>query len=120
MPSRVRHLAAVIAIFTTSEAFSQSMDLRAQQLDLITKTADGICGIVKTAGNYQGVKVKGDVKAQLSGLFKQLADLGISGAADYDVNQYEGFIRTDLAGTFERTAECKFKVFDKLSDKILN
>jgi hypothetical protein len=95
MPSRVRHLAAVIAIFTTSEAFSQSMDLRAQQLDLITKTADGICGIVKTAGNYQGVKVKGDVKAQLSGLFKQLADCSPSAL----LRQSEGLPEGRISGS---------------------
>ena len=119
VPRRARILAAFIAIFATSEAYSQSLDVQTQALALITQTADGICGIVKTAGSYQDLKVKGDVKAQLSGLFKQLADLGISGAADYDTDQYEGFIRSDLASTFEHTADCKFKVFDKLQEKMI-
>ena len=114
-----RFVAVLIAMFATSQAYSQSLAVQTQALALITKTADDICGIVKTAGNYQDLKVKGEVKAQLNGLIKQLADLGISGAADYDASQYEGFVQGDLAATFQRTAECKFKVFDKLQEKII-
>ena len=50
---------------------------------------------------------------------KKLADLGISGTADYNVGEYEGFVRADLANTFQRAAECKFKVFDKLQEKMI-
>jgi hypothetical protein len=106
-------------MFATSEAYSQSLDVQTQALALITKTSDAVCGIVKTVGSYQDLKVKGDVKAQLSGLVKQLADLGISGAADYNTDQYEGFVRSDLAGAFQSAAECKFKVFDKLQEKMI-
>lgn len=114
-----RFVVVFIAIFIASEAYCQSLEVQTQALALITKTADGICGTVKTAGNYQDLKVKGEVKAQLSGLIKQLADLGISGAADYDANQYEGFLRNDLATAFQQAAECKFKVFDKLQEKMI-
>src|SRR5262249_14114453 len=119
MPIRAHILAVFIAIFVTSEAYCQSLEVQTQALALITKTADGVCGIVKTAGSYQDLKVKGDVKAQLSGLVKQLADLGISGAADYNADQYEGFVRSDLAGTFQHTADCKLKVFEKLQEKMI-
>jgi len=119
MPRSVRILAVVVAIFTTPEAYSQSLDVQTKALALITKTADDICGIVAHAGNYQSVNIKGDVKAQLSGLIKQLADLGISGAADYSADQYEGVIRTDLAGTIQHNAECKLVVFEKLQEKMI-
>jgi hypothetical protein len=119
MSSNTRIFALFIAICATSEAHSQSLEVQTQALALITKTADNVCGIVKTAGNYQEVKVKGEVKAQLTGLIRQLADLGIAGAADYNADQYEGFVRSDLAGTFQRTAECKLKVFDKLQEKMI-
>ena len=119
MLGRARILAVSIAVFATSEVYSQSLEVQTKALALITKTADEVCGIVKTAGSYQDLKIKGEVKAQLSGLIKQLADLGISGAADYNADQYEGFVRSDLSGTFQRTAECKFKVFDKLQEKMI-
>jgi hypothetical protein len=101
------------------KACAQSLEAQAKALDLITTTADRICNIVRLAGNSQSLKVTGDVKAQLSGLIKQLADIGISGAADFTTDQYEGVLRADLAASVERNAECKFKIFDKLQEKMI-
>lgn len=103
----------------TSSAYSQSLDAQTKALALITKTADEICSIVNHAGSSQSLKVKGDVRAQLNGLIRQLADLGISGAADFTADQYEGVIQADLASSIQRNSECKLKVFDKLSDKMI-
>ncbi|QQO35331.1 hypothetical protein JJC00_06510 [Bradyrhizobium diazoefficiens] len=121
MPGGVYFLVFFFAIFAASQANaqSQSIDAQAKALDLITKTADSVCGIVKTAGNSESMKVKGEVKAQLSGLIRQLADLGISGDADFNSDKYEGFIRTDLATAIQNSAQCKFNVFDKLQAKMI-
>lgn len=109
----------VFAAAVTTGAYSQSLDAQTNALGLITKTADGICNIVNQAGSSQSLKVKGDVKAQLTGLIRQLADLGISGAADFTADQYEGVIQADLAATIRSNAECKLKVFDKLVEKMI-
>jgi hypothetical protein len=117
----VRFFVFFVAISAASEANaqSQSIDVQAKALDLITKTADSVCGIVQHHGNSESLNVKGEVKAQLSGLIKQLADLGISGAADFNSDQYEGVIRTDLATAIRNSAECKLNVFDKLQAKMI-
>jgi hypothetical protein len=117
----VRIFGFVFAIFAASEASaeSQSIDVQAKALDLITKTADGVCSTVKQAGTSESLDVKGEVKAQLNGLIKQLADLGISGAADFKSDQYENVIRTDLATAIQNNAQCKFNVFDKLQAKMI-
>jgi hypothetical protein len=109
----------VCAAAVTTVSYSQTLDAQTTALALITRTADGICSIVKQAGNSQSLKVKGDVKAQLTGLIKQLADLGISGAADFTADQYEGVIQTDLAATIRSNSECKLKVFDKLVERMI-
>jgi hypothetical protein len=121
MPGGVRFFVFFFAIFAASEANAQSqpIDAQAKALELITKTADSICSIVKQAGSSESLTVKGEVKAQLNGLIKKLADLGISGAADFNSDQYEGVIRTDLATAIKNNAECKFNVFDKLQAKMI-
>ena len=121
MAGGVRIFGFVFAIFAASEASaqSQSTDAQAKALDLITNAADRVCNIVKQAGSSESLNVKGEVKAQLSGLIKQLADLGISGAADFNSDQYEGVIRTDLATAIKDNAQCKFNVFDKLQAKMI-
>jgi hypothetical protein len=117
----VRFFVFFFAIFAASEASaqSQSMDAQAKALDLITKAADSVCSTVKQAGSSESLNVKGEVKAQLNGLIKQLADLGINGAADFNSDQYEGVIRTDLATAVLNNAQCKFNVFDKLQAKMI-
>jgi hypothetical protein len=110
---------ALLASAGLTESYAQSLEAQTKALDLITMTADRICNIVRLAGNSQSLKVTGDVKAQLSGLIKQLADIGISGAADFNTDQYEGVLRADLAATVERNAECKLKIFDKLQEKMI-
>jgi hypothetical protein len=112
-------LIAFIVIAATAEAYSQSSEAQTKALGLITKTADDICSIVNHAGSSQSLKVKGDVKAQLSGLIRRLVDAGISGAADFSTDQYEGVIRADLAATIQHNAECKLKVFNTLQEKML-
>jgi hypothetical protein len=106
------------AVFAEN-AHAQSLEAQAKALDLIATFADRMCNIVRLAGTSQNLKVTGDVKAQLSGLIKQLADIGISGAADFTTDQYEGFLRADLAAAVEHNAECKLKLFDKLQEKMI-
>jgi hypothetical protein len=101
------------------KSYAQSLEAQAKALDFIATFADRMCTIVRLAGNSQSLKVTGDVKAQLSGLIKQLADIGISGAADFNTDQYEGFLRADLAAAVKSNAECKLQVFDKLVEKMI-
>jgi len=105
--------------WVTEVAYADSLEAQTKALELITGTADKICNIVKLAGHYQSLKVTGDVKAQLSGLIKQLADLGISGAADLNTDEYEGVLRADLAATVQHNADCKLRVFEKLETKMI-
>jgi hypothetical protein len=120
MLDRIFSFAAVVTVCATTAAFSQtSLENQTKALDLITKTAEGVCGVVKTAGSSQDINVKGDIQAKLNGLIKQLADIGVTGAANYDARQYEGFIQADLATAFQDNAKCKFNVFDKLQEKMI-
>jgi hypothetical protein len=88
-------------------------------LDAITLTADRICNVVKMEGSAQNEKVSGQVKAELNGLAKRLADLGVSGSAEMDTSEYHGLLQQDLTLALKDNAACKQHVFDKLSDKLL-
>jgi hypothetical protein len=116
-------LISVPAVLTTATvcalAQPEPIDAQAKALALITDAADRLCSIVKQAGSSQSLKVQGDVKAQLNGLIRQLVDAGISGAADFNADQYEGVIHADLAAAIEHNADCKLKVFDTLQAKMI-
>lgn len=88
-------------------------------LDAIANAADRVCNIIRPAGQSQSLRITGDVKAELNGLIRQLADLGISGAENFNTEKYEGVLREDLAGSLKSSAECKLKVFETLQEKMI-
>jgi hypothetical protein len=94
-------------------------DPNADALKAIAETADRICGTVAAAGSYQNTEVTGDVKAQLRGLAKYLADLGISGTGSISSDEYVGLLRSDLPSALGSIRDCKLKVFEKLEQKLI-
>jgi hypothetical protein len=124
----VRRLANVIialclAVFICAgfieTACAESLEKLTKALDLITDTADKICNIVRPEGSSQQMKVTGEVKAELGGLIKRLDDLGISGASNFETDEYEGVLQADLAVALQRNIECKLKIFQKLREKMI-
>jgi hypothetical protein len=112
-------LVGIAAIAIVNVAHAASLDA-AGTLDLITKTADGICNVVSTKGEAESSEVKGEVKAQLSGLAAKLADAGISGSGIIKSDRYQNVLRQDLASTLHDNASCKLKVFGALQAKLLS
>jgi uncharacterized protein YjbI with pentapeptide repeats len=72
------------------------------------------------SGDSQSLQVQGDINAELSGLLKKLADLGIAGSAKLNTEQYAGVSRSDLPSSLKDQRECKLKVFDALQKKLLS
>jgi hypothetical protein len=75
--------------------------------------------VVRMEGKSESIKANGEIKAQLAGLAKQLADLGISGAGNYSSEQFQGVLREDLAGAVKQSSDCKLAVFNKLEEKMI-
>jgi hypothetical protein len=74
---------------------------------------------VSTKGEAESSEVKGEIKAQLSGLAAKLADAGISGSGSINNDQYQSVLRKDLPTALQNNAICKLKVFDTLQNKLL-
>lgn len=91
----------------------------AQALKEIADTADRLCGTVAPSGQVNNVKVVGDVKAELSGLVKKLANLGISGSGNFSSSTYEGVVQQELTTALKDVRECKLNVFKTLQEKLL-
>jgi hypothetical protein len=109
------------SVFATSchNAAAQNTGDQQKQLEAITATADRICNVVTTEGSTESAKVSGEVKAELSGLAKRLANLGVSGTGAIDSSEYHGLLQQDLALALKDNASCKTHVFDKLIDKLV-
>jgi hypothetical protein len=54
------------------------------------------------------------VNAELNGLAKRLADLGVSGAGDLTSKSYQGVLQRELADTLNNQRQCKLEVLRTL------
>ncbi len=80
-------------------------------IELVTQTAERLCGFVSQSGSSTSITVKGDVKGELSKFIKSLVDLGISGAGSLQIDSYEGVIRDQLSQALKDERNCKTTMF---------
>jgi len=85
----------------------------------ITDTADRLCGYVGQSGHASSAQITGDVKAELNGLAKRLADLGITGTGGLNSTEYEGVLQQELTAALRDVRQCKITVFDTLQSKLI-
>ena len=70
-------------------------------------------------GTSSSLALSGEAKAELTGVVKKLADLGIEGAAKYNSADYSGPLQSDLTELLRTSANCKLEVFNELKDKLI-
>src|SRR5512132_1366030 len=88
-------------------------------LTVIADTADRICGIVVTQGEVHSSTVSGDVHAELSGLVRHLASIGVSGAGQIESSDYQNVLQQDLPAALKDVRDCKLRVFERLVGTVL-
>ncbi len=96
-------------------------DLTPQQQALkdIQEFADGICTRVPLVGTTTKVELSGQAKAELTGIVKKLANLGMSGAANYKNEESQNVLQADLADTIKHSDDCRQRIAEKLIDKLI-
>jgi len=125
---RTRHtqlLFAVIALSLMTLGHVHGADQDAQQdaqqkaLNIISKFANDICTKIPLEGHGTEINLSGQAKAELNGILKRIADLGIEGSGDYKDAEYQGIIQNELAEAIKNADTCRFNVFKELKDKLV-
>jgi hypothetical protein len=75
--------------------------------------------LVATTGNTSNAQATGEIKAELNGLIKKLADLGVSGGGEVTSSEYKGLLQQDLPAALRDLRECKLNVFNVLQEKLI-
>jgi len=85
----------------------------------IKEFAREMCISVPTEQTSSGVELTGDAKAQVDGLLKKLADLGVTLTAQYQSNRSRGVLQKDLASAIENSNNCRLTLALALSQRLL-
>jgi hypothetical protein len=107
------------AVLLCGFALRSYADDTTQALNEISGTADRICGNVAQSGHATSRQVSGEVTAELNGLVKRLADLGIKGNGSLNSTEYEGVLQPELRLALTDVRACKVHVFDILQEKMI-
>jgi hypothetical protein len=106
-----------LIVMTFIPVFSALPEVYAQgaerTLDMIANTADRICGVVKEKGSATSAEARGVIRAELRGLASLTGTFGIGS------DEYQGVVREQLGAVLRTNADCKFKVFLVLQEKLL-
>jgi hypothetical protein len=113
------HLATAIFLQVASTSSIVQAQIDAQTLELITTTADRICGVVKDTGSASSAAAKGVVNTELRGLASQLGTAGVQGSGEITTDEYQNVFREQLAPLLAETAKCKLLVFQRLVVKLI-
>jgi len=89
-------------------------DNTSQILDEITGAADRLCGYVAQSSHADSTQVTGQITAELNGLAKRLANLGVSGTGSFTSTETEGVVQSELKEALNDLRACKLHVFDSL------
>jgi hypothetical protein len=102
-------------------AFAQNPNAQNKEaLQIISDFADRLCSRVPLEGSGSTVDLSGTGKAELDGLLKKMASLGIQGSAKYQQSQFQGLLQKDLVAALKTSTDCKLKVLEALKDKLLS
>ena len=112
--------AVFITIISDSAIAASSTNRMNEELNVIANFADRICGDIPLTGGRETLMISGSANAELNGLIKKLANLGIEGAVKYEKSEYQNVLREDLAAVLATSTQCKLDIVHALKDKILN
>jgi len=112
-------LLASIGLSKSPLAYGQDSAQKEQALAAIENAADKFCQSVPIAQTSSGSELTAQGKAQLSGLFGKIADIGGSGSAEHSASHSRGVLQTDLAAAINDRNNCQLKVLEILKPEFL-
>jgi len=113
-------LTLFLSIWIAAESVEgQEQTINAEALATIEDFSSKFCGDYLEGGSASAMSASGEAQAQLTGLFKKLADLGIKGAASINSEEYIGVLREDLGEELKNARECRLAVWESLKEAVI-
>jgi hypothetical protein len=114
----------LIAIFCISfcyqESFAASFEDNQKALNMIADFSDRLCKDIPLQGHGDNLDLSGSAKAELNGIIKKLANLGVDGAIKYQNTDYEGLLQKDLVSALKDSTNCRLQIWNDLKDKLVS
>lgn len=110
-------LSSSILVLANGSASAQYLNLEAS--NEIMRLADSLCETVEQSGESERLQISGAAKAEVEGLFKRLAEIGVEGVVASDAESYVGVVQAELGDQLIDVRNCKMTVFLSLKDALI-
>lgn len=107
-------------MLSLSAAAEPTYDQRKQALDLIANFADRFCKDIPLEATADSLELSGQAKAQLHGIVRKLAGLGIEGAGQYQSSEYQGLLQEDIVEGLRYSMDCRLQIWKDLKSTFLD
>jgi hypothetical protein len=108
-----------LLLLATTPAWSDTLDPEKAALQVIQEFSDHLCNNISLEGSAGNFQLSGKAKAELTGVIKQVTDIGIEGAGKYENTEWRNVLQQDLAKVLEDSRNCRLEVFRALVDRLL-
>ncbi len=109
---------SILFLLCEAEAPLVAQTFNKEQIETLEKIIPLVCGNFEQSGKNKTISIDTNAKAELSSLFKKLADLGIQGAGKINIDEYSGVLRTEIAPQLNNVRECRLKVWTDLVSRV--
>jgi hypothetical protein len=106
--------------FYPKKSVAASLEENEKALKMIADFADRLCKEIPLQGHGDNLELTGSAKAELNGIIKKLANLGLDGAIKYQNTEYEGLLQKDLVSALKDETKCRLQVWNDLKDKLIS
>ncbi len=112
-------LIVMASFLTCSTNADTALDRQKEALDMIADFADRFCKDIPLVGQGDSRELSGQAKAELSGIVKKLADLGLEGAGKYQQSEYQGLLQRDFIEGLKSSVDCRLKIWNDLKSTLM-
>jgi len=106
--------------FFSQKSYAASLEENEKALNMIADFADRLCKDIPLQGHGDNLELTGSAKAELNGIIKKLANLGLDGAIKYQNTEYEGLLQKDLVSALKDSTNCRLQIWNDLKDKLIS
>ncbi|MGE3915276.1 MAG: hypothetical protein AB7F78_06205, partial [Hyphomicrobiaceae bacterium] len=110
--------ACALFVVVSPSASAQTSGQQNDPIAVLQELVPIICGNFEVGGSNKTFSFNGEAKAKLASLFRQLADAGVSGAGTFNVEEYTGVLRNEIAPQLSDVRQCRLKIWNDLNNKL--
>ncbi|WP_433588728.1 hypothetical protein [Pseudomonas koreensis] len=107
-----------VATEVVADEVVDSSAIYEKKIMLVTDSAAKICAEFSDKGESEEFRMEGELNAEVSKLWRALAELGVQIKSDYSAQKYQGVLKDQVLSAMKESNSCRLDVFHSLLNEV--